>query len=206
MGETKVRYRVVRVADNTDDQKTASAILNALVSSISQEDLQEFLLSQIKRVIHGNHAGTWRDDFEGDGILSLEDLTRLSRIEGFEIPATCQATDQVGDLVYISGDSTAGVIQVTKVDITDYSKMPGVGAIISKSSSTQCMILRYGILSVSGLIPGRTYFVGFDGTPTATRPVVVVVGQKAFVQVIGVAMDSSRLMLNPSFNLTRVIQ
>ena len=205
MAETKVRYRVVRVADKTDDQKTASAILNALVSSITQEDLQEFLLSQVKRVIHGNNAGTWRDDFEGAGILSLEDLTKLAFTEGFELPATCQATDQVGDLVHISGDSTGGLIQVTKVDITDYSKMPGVGAIVSKSSSTQCMILRYGILSVTGLVPGKTYFVDFDGTPTATRPVAGV-GQKVFVQVIGVAMDSSRLMFNPSFNLTRVIR
>jgi hypothetical protein len=204
MGETKVRYRVVRIADKTDDQKTASAILNALGSSITQEDLQEFLLSQVKRIIHGNNAGTWRDDFEGAGILSLEELTNLVQPDGFELPANCQATDQIGDLVYISGDSVGGVIQVTKVDITNYSKMPGVGAIVSKSTSTQCRILRYGILSVPGLIPGRTYFVGFNGTPIPTRPVATG-GQKAFVQVLGVAMDSSRMLFNPSFNLIQVI-
>lgn len=204
MGETKIRYRVVRVADKTDDQKTASDILNALVSSISQEDLQEFILSQVKRVIHGNNPGTWRDDFEGAGILSLEDLTHLALTEGFELPANCQGTDQVGDMVYVSGDSIGGIIQVSKVDITDYSKMPGVGVIVSKSSSTQCVILRYGILSVLGLIPGKTYFVDFNGAPTATRPVATG-GQKVFVQVLGVAMDSSRMLFNPSFNLTRVI-
>jgi len=129
MGETKVRYRVVRVADKTDDQKTASAILNALASSLTQEDLQEFILSQVKRIIHGNNAGTWKGDFEGAGILSLEDLTQIALTEGFELPANCQPTDQVGDLVYISGDSVGGVIQVTKVDITNYSKMPGVGSL-----------------------------------------------------------------------------
>lgn len=205
MGETKVRYRAVRVADRTDDQKTAVSILNALVSSITQEDLQEFILSQVKRIIYGNATGTWRDDFEAAGILSLGELTQLSNSGGFELPAMCEAADQVGDIVCIAGDSVGGVIQVSKVDITDYSKMPGMGVILSKSTLTRCMILRYGILNVSGFIPGRTYFVGLDGTPTATRPVAGV-GQKIFVQVLGVAMDSARLLFNPSFNLTRVTQ
>jgi hypothetical protein len=204
MGDTKVRYRAIRVADELDDQKTALSILNALVSSITQEDLQEFILSQVKRIIHGNAAGTWRDDFEAAGILSLDELTQLSTSGGFELPAICEAVDQVGDVVYIAGDSVGGVIQVSKVDVTNYSKMPGVGVILSKSTLTRCMILRYGILNVSGLIPGRTYFVGLEGTPTVTRPVAGV-GQKVFVQVLGVAMDSSRLLFNPSFNLTRVI-
>jgi hypothetical protein len=204
MGETKVRYRVIRVADKTDDQKTASDILNALVSSLTQEELQEFLLSQVKRIIYGNNTGTWSGDFKGAGILSLEELTQIAVTGSFELPAICQPTDQVGDLVHISGDSLGGVIQVTKVDITDYSKMPGVGAIIGKSSPTQCKILRYGILSVTGLVPGKIYFVDFDGTPTPIRPVAVG-NQKVLIQVIGVAIDSSKLMLNPSFNLTRVI-
>ena len=114
------------------------------------------------------------------------------------------STDSVGDIVYITGDSVLGVIQVSTADITDYSKMPGVGAIISKSSPTDCMILRYGILNVAGLIPGKIYFLNFDGTPTVAKPVATG-SQKIFIQVVGVAMDSSRLFLNPSFNLTRVI-
>jgi hypothetical protein len=66
------------------------------------------------------------------------------------------------------------------------------------------MILRYGILNVAGLLPGKTYFVGADSRLTNIPPVAPS-GGKAFVQVVGVAMDSSRLLLNPSFNLTRVI-
>jgi hypothetical protein len=80
MGDTKVRYRSIRVADKTDDQKTAIEILNSLVSSISQEDLQEFILSQIKRIIHGNNPGFWRDDFLNQGIKSLEDLTLSDKL------------------------------------------------------------------------------------------------------------------------------
>lgn len=203
MGDTKVRYRAVRVADKTDDQKTAAAILNALVSSITQEDLQEFILSQLKRVIHGSDPGTWKDDFESSGVLSLSDLTQVVVTGALEMPATCLNTDSVGDLVYISGDSIGGIIQVAKVDITDYSKMPGVGVILSKSSATQCMILRYGILSVTGLVPGKTYFVSSAGHPTDIRPVAPL-GGSLFVQTIGVAMDSVRLLFNPSFNLTKV--
>jgi hypothetical protein len=120
------------------------------------------------------------------------------------MPANCLSTDSVGDLVYITGDSVGGIIQVSKVDITDYSKMPGVGVIISKSSSTDCIILRYGLLNVTGLTPGSIYFVDSNSRPTLIRPVASP-GVKVFVQVIGVAMDSSRLLLNPSFNLTRVI-
>jgi len=201
MGETKIRYGVVRVADNTDDQKTAVAILNALASSVSQEDLQEFILSQIKRIIHGDNPGTWRDLVGPQGVPSLEDLAHRS---GFEEPANCLSSDAIGDVVHISGDSVSGRVQVTKVDILDYSKMPGVGVIVSKASATDCMILRYGILNVAGLLPGKTYFVGADGRPTNIPPVAPS-GGKAFVQVVGVAMDSSRLLLNPSFNLTRVI-
>jgi len=201
MGETKVRYGVVRVADKTDDQKTALAILNSLASSVTQEDLQEFILSQIKRIIHGENPGTWRDLVGSIGVPSLEELSHRT---GFEEPANCLATDDVGDVVHISGDSVVGRFQVTRVDVLDYSKMPGIGVIVSKASPTECMILRYGILNVSGLIPGKTYFVGVNSRPTNIPPVAPL-GGKVFIQVVGVAMDSTKLLLNPSFNLTRVI-
>jgi hypothetical protein len=202
MGETKVRYRVVRVADKTDDQKTASAILNALASSITQEDLQEFILSQIKRIIFGDLPGNWFNDFEGAGILSLAEISPLLLTGGFELPANCLTTDSVGDIVRISGDSIGGIIQVTQTDITDYSKMPGVGVILSKSTPTDCKVLRYGMLNTTGLIPGRIYFVDTNSRLTAVRPISQL-GVKVFVQTIGIAMDSSRLLVNPSFNLTR---
>ena len=202
MGVTKVRYGTVRVADKTDDQKTPVEILNALASSVTQEDLQEFLLSQLKRVIHGSDVGTWKDDFESAKILSLRELTQSQGLSGFEFNANCLPTDTVGDIVYFSGDSVGGILQVTRVDILDPSKVPGIGVILSKNSPVECMILRYGILNVSGLIPGKTYFTGLDGRPTLQRPTPV--SGMAFVQVLGVAMDSTRFLLNPSFNLTRV--
>jgi hypothetical protein len=200
-GPTKLRYRDVRVADKTDDQKTAVQILNALVSSITQEDLQEFVLSQIKRIIHGNNAGTWRDDFESEGILSLAELSFGGAHQSL---ANCLSTDNVGDVVRVSGDAVGGVIQVTRADISDHLKMPGIGLLLSKSSPTDCMILRYGLFSVTAFTPGKIYFVGSDGRPTAVRPVAPL-GGGVFVQTVGVALTSTQFLVNPSFNMTRVI-
>ena len=74
MAKTRFRYEAVWKADLTDDQKTAAAILTALASSVTQQDLQEFILSQIKRIIHGNNPGHWYDDFVAAGIPSLQQL------------------------------------------------------------------------------------------------------------------------------------
>jgi len=200
-GPTKVRYRDIRVADKTDDQKSAAQILNALVSSITQEDLQEFVLSQVKRIIHGDYSGTWRDNFEGAGILSLEELSVGGSNETL---ANCLATDNVGDVVYVTGDAIGGKFQVSRVDITDPLKVPGVGLITSKSAPTDCKILRYGVIGVPALTTGKIYFVGSNGRPTDVRPVALP-GGKVFVQVMGVAMASSLLLVSPSFNLTRVL-
>jgi hypothetical protein len=67
-----VRYREVRVADARSDQFDASAVAAANATSITQEDYQQFLLSQVKRIVHGDQAGNWYDDFEGLDIPSLQ--------------------------------------------------------------------------------------------------------------------------------------
>jgi hypothetical protein len=68
-----IRYSVVRVADNTDDQQLPPAIAGALASSVTQEDLQVYLLSQVKRIIWGSRPGHWYTDFASDQIPSLSD-------------------------------------------------------------------------------------------------------------------------------------
>lgn len=200
MGETLLRLRRIRVADKLNDQHTAAEILNALVASITEEDLQEFILSQVKRIIHGNNPGTWRDDFGAAGILSLQEISQTGALQ---MAANCQATDLIGDVVYVTGDQVGGLPQVSRVDVTDPFKMPGVAVIIAKSAPTDCTILRYGLLSMSGLTPGRTYVVDASGRPSLVPPVAPP-GGYALIQVVGAALDSTRLILNPSFNLTRI--
>lgn len=75
MAESLLRYGVVRVANNKDDQKTPAAINTSHTTSVTQEDLQEFVLSQIKRIIWGGAAGNWYTPFESLGVKPLNLLT-----------------------------------------------------------------------------------------------------------------------------------
>ena len=194
---SRIRYRQVRVADNKNDQKSALEILGALAGSLTQEDLQVFLLSQIKRIIHGDNPGHWQDDFIAQGTLSLRDVS-------FSLQANCLPNDHVGDVVYIRGDSVGEIIQVERADIGDAAKMPGIGVITSKSSDTECIVIRGGIVPVVGFLPGKLYFVGPDGRPSPISPIFRQLFPKSLIQPIGIALSSDRLLLHLSFNLTRV--
>lgn len=73
----------------------------------------------------------------------------------------CLSTITPGDVVYISGSKAGGLIQVDKVDITTTLKMPAVGIVIEKLTSTTAIILCSGEVKgvYSCLDPGKTYFV-----------------------------------------------
>lgn len=45
--------------DNFDDQKSAAAIATSEATSTDYSEFQEFIISQIKRLIHGNKLGRW---------------------------------------------------------------------------------------------------------------------------------------------------
>lgn len=117
--------------------------------------------------------------------------------------ANCLASDAVGDLVYVRGDSVAGLPQVAKADITAWSTMPAIGMILSKAAPTDAMVIRRGLVDSSGLTPGGLLFVGPDGKPTSTRPTPTG-SNRYFVQIVGSALDANRLMLCPELNVTRI--
>src|SRR6185369_14924521 len=75
-GLSKIRYKQVRVADNRDDQSTPSQIALANTTSVTQEDLQALVLSQLKRVIFGDNPGNWYLDFRNLGLLPLSSVRR----------------------------------------------------------------------------------------------------------------------------------
>jgi hypothetical protein len=60
------------------DQHTPGQIKLAEIVSVTQEDLQSYILSQVKQIIFGDHPGRWFDDFRSTGIPSLYDLTGIS--------------------------------------------------------------------------------------------------------------------------------
>ena len=77
--QQRIRYDRVRVADATDDQKTpAQIVTGATGGSVTQEDYQEFVLSQIKRIIWGDDPGNWYLDFDGLGVFDLLTLSQLN--------------------------------------------------------------------------------------------------------------------------------
>jgi hypothetical protein len=74
-----VRYRQVRVADNLADQASPTQITGALTNSVTEEDLQFYFLSRLNQVIFGSAyvSHHWYEDFLGEGILSLKDLSNV---------------------------------------------------------------------------------------------------------------------------------
>ncbi len=116
--------------------------------------------------------------------------------------AGCSAGDAVGDLVYINADSVAGTFQVGKVDPTDTTMMPAVGVVHSKSTSTSCLVLAFGIVSATGVVPGSRYFVDTDGSLTATPPLPAA-GNYVMIQAVGVALDSARFRIHPSLDMVK---
>ena len=123
--------------------------------------------------------------------------------EPISTEADCSAAEAVGDCVYVSADAVSGVIQVRKVDVTDSAKMPAIGMILDKATSTTCTVALLGTVPVGALpafVPGKRYFVGASSKPVAVPPATPPV----LVQVVGIALDSGRLLFNPSPNMTKL--
>ena len=119
--------------------------------------------------------------------------------------AECTAAEAVGDFVCIVADPPNGLDLVGKADPADFSKMPAVGVIISKSNPTTCLVQWLGETPniFSGLSSGEVYFVGADGKISDVPPVPTTV--PLFTQFMGVATAPTRLYLRPNDHMVRRI-
>lgn len=80
-GPTRIRARRVRVADDLGDAKTPSQIQLALLSSVTEEDLQGFYLSRLREIVFGSdYTKHWFDDFQALGILPLAATRRKTGV------------------------------------------------------------------------------------------------------------------------------
>ena len=113
--------------------------------------------------------------------------------------ATCTGAEELYDLVYVSA---AGLV-VRTVDIDDINKMPPVGMIV-ELNGTSCTVQTEGEVALAGLTPGRPYFAGVDGKVTTTRPPAPPTG-KRFIQMAGVALDTSVFLLRIDGSPSRII-
>ena len=117
------------------------------------------------------------------------------------VRVACMLTDQVGDAVYIRS-AMNGVYKVARADVGLYSKMPAIGVITKKWGFTEALVQLWGEVAgiYTGLTPGRTYFIDSAGKPTLVPPDPALTGGRAYLQVIGVALDVGVLLVKPAEN------
>lgn len=136
--------------------------------------------------------------------LTVKDLpTTVSGSGSDEFPlrfdAGCPAYVAIDDLVYVTGPSIAGLVQVDRVDITNSATMPAIGIVTEKVTTTRCKVVVVGEVNPSiTLTPGKRYFASSTGAITVTVPTPSGPGAQAMVQAIGYAIDTDRLMMLPN--------
>ncbi len=104
----------------------------------------------------------------------------------------------VGNAVYVTGPKVSGILQVDVADPSSSTSMPAVGVVISKPTTTTCVVQGMGpVASIYGsLTAGSVYVVGTDGNP-ATVGDANYPGTLDEKQQLGVASDTGELELIP---------
>lgn len=125
-----------------------------------------------------------------DITFNLNPAPTLGNANANQIVVDCQASDNVGDLVYV-----LSALEVARVDVTDDTKMPACGVLISKTTATRGVVQLSGIIEgvFSGLTPGAAYCVGGAGTPSLTQPSGP---GRRHIQPIGTAFSPTIFALN----------
>jgi hypothetical protein len=206
-----LRLKQIRPADTVNDQMTGAQILDIDTTALSQEDYQNAMLSQLKRVIFGDGIGNWSADFVTAGLKSLSDLSSQSSVDHRIVAANCLSTDLVGNFVQISGPNSGPYYTVTTVDPSRNTGMPALGIIVTKQSTTQCLVQMTGLvdvgpLGITGLPVGKRCFVGYDGRPAFPPPPVSQSPTGTLLlQVVGLIVGSSLIELVPGLYLAKLL-
>lgn len=129
----------------------------------------------------------------------------VARTSEDRVLANCLASDGIGQMVHISSDKVDGWHQVEKVDVSDFDKMPAVGMIIHKFSSTECVVQRRGVIEgvYAGLVPGELLFVDDSGGLSNVPPEPDIATTTKFVQSVGAALSSEAIDLRPNFMMAK---
>jgi len=197
-----IRLRQIRKNDNLNDQLTPVQISNVESTAVNLDQLQDGILSQLKRIIWGDTSGNWNDDFAAQYVNTLEELSN-----GRLLFANCLVTDVEGDLVRITGPDTINVANVTKVNPEYTTQMPCFGMLVEKITATTAIVQTSGrvkIATLPAMIPGKRYFVGLNGLPSQyPADIGLSTTGIAIWQAIGVARDLDVLELNISMDMIK---
>jgi len=135
----------------------------------------------------GLNAGELYVRAPNDGpIYSLQATTSVEKVV---LSFTCTATEQVGDVVYLSADDTVAQAQSNAIGTTF-----AVGLIISKPSVTSCDVVVAGkVEGLAGLTAGTRYYLSntVAGGLLATPPIT----SGHFVIKVGIAINTTDLLL-----------
>lgn len=183
MGDkTLIRLNAIRKADRTDDQKTPVEIASALTTSETQEDLQEFLLSQVKRIIFGDATGNWNEDFDAAGVRDLKYLSSSTGGTG-AIQIVFDASDAPGPVTVGTVPSGRTIEKVVlevlvpfdtgfQVTVGDDSAMGRLMAVADSRLDTDAEFrAESGYLCPSD-VDVRVYYVGVTPTVGSGRVIV----------------------------------
>jgi hypothetical protein len=112
-------------------------------------------------------------------------LVRIGVEEKKELlQAVCNPLVSIGDWVYIAGERAGTNVY------TDHAKLPAVGVVTRKMTTTECEVQYGGPLTVmTVLVPHHVYFLDVAGQLTDTAPAV------GNVQRVGVAFASDVLLI-----------
>lgn len=144
----------------------------------------------------GTHTWTIQD-----GFVITTDSGTAGGAGATTFTVNCQSTDSVGDFVMATpGTGTT----VKKATLSGIKTTPAIGVIISKPTGTSAVLQVTGVVnSFTGLTPGVRYFVGNNARPDASDPPSgVTAGTQFGLQCIGIALDSSSLLLIPTAQVT----
>lgn len=191
-GPALKRLRQIAKPDSFDDTLSAAAVAAIEAAASDFHDFQEALLSQLKRIIHGDAAGDWNADpasaFGGDASLKALYALVSGGVSTFVVPSAVS----VGDLVYqAGGDYTAD-----RADNSSTSTSPAVGVVTSKPTSTSAVVRFWGELALfSGMTPGLEQFLGTTGG--LVEPGSLPSSPGSVIQRVGVALNATTLLLLP---------
>jgi hypothetical protein len=110
--------------------------------------------------------------------------------------ATCPISCETGTWVYAAGPKIGDVYQVDTVDPSDTLKVPAIGIVINKPTTTTAVVQWRGMLRGSFLSIGirKVCYVGLDGFTTDT-PVV----SPNYSQVVGSSVDTNEIVVRPTW-------
>jgi len=117
--------------------------------------------------------------------------------------AICLSSDTIGDVVYISADKSGSFYEVAKVDIFTTTKMPAIGIIIQKLTSTTCIVLSIGevVGLYTGLTPNSTLFADLLSRLSESAPSAPLTGI-ALVQAMARSLSSDTILVNTAHTPT----